>query len=98
MTPFLVTSEFLMLLSKRVEINRSYMKVHRIIEEDFPGLEDKIEQARRNDGRSLRQIVEAAGTTQQHWRRIEAGFSKSLPLETIRDIEQALGVDLGVDV
>ena len=74
------------------------MKVHRIIEQDFPSLPEEVKRARYKDGRSLREIVAAAGTTQQHWRRIEEGFVKSLPLETVRNIEEALGIDLGVDV
>jgi len=74
------------------------MRVRRVIEKDYPNLSAEVKEARYKDGRSLRKIVDAAGTTEQHWRRIEEGFVKSMPLETVRNIENALGIDLGVDV
>ena len=74
------------------------MRVRRVTEKEYPNLSAEIKAARYKDGRSLRKIVAAAGTTEQHWRRIEEGFAKSMPLETVRNIEDALGIDLGVDL
>jgi len=74
------------------------MRVRKVTEKEYPQLSSQIKDARYKDGRSLRKIVEAAGTTEQHWRRIEEGFAKSMPLETVRNIEDALGIDLGVDL
>jgi transcriptional regulator with XRE-family HTH domain len=74
------------------------MRVRRITEKEYPNLSSQIKAARYKDSRSLRKIVEAAGTTEQHWRRIEEGFAKSMPLETVRNIENALNIDLGVDL
>nr|WP_237741490.1 helix-turn-helix transcriptional regulator [Anabaena sp. PCC 7108] len=50
---------------------------------------------RESDPRSLKAICEAAGISQMNWYRIEKE-QQSLPEETLRKIEEVLGVDFGV--
>ena len=69
------------------------MKVTYIVEIEVVGLGDRIRAARA--GRSLVELCAAAGMSTQNWYRIEAE-RQSLPLDTLRQIESALGVDLGV--
>ncbi len=71
------------------------MKVIRVIEVDAPGLGQMIRRAREKDPRNMTQIAAAAGMSTQNWYRIE-DERQSLPEETLRAIEQALGVDFGI--
>lgn len=63
---------------------------------EFPGLGERIKQLRLNSGKPLAQLAADAGVSVPHWNRIENERVKDLPEETLRGIEQALGVDLGV--
>jgi transcriptional regulator with XRE-family HTH domain len=58
---------------------------------DIPGLEQKIKQARLATGTSMTVLCGAAKITSAYWYRIEAGQINSLPVETLRRIEAALG-------
>ena len=64
---------------------------------DVPGLGAKIKEVRETDSRSLKAIYEAVGMSQMNWYRIEEE-KQSLPLETLRKIEEVLGVDFGVNL
>jgi transcriptional regulator with XRE-family HTH domain len=73
------------------------MKVRRTIEKEVPRLGQKIKQAREADDRSLEAICSEVGISRVYWYDIESERVRSaLPEETLRKIEKALGVDLGV--
>ena len=62
---------------------------------DVRGLGQAIKRARLKDGRPLRQICAQVGMTTANWYRIESE-NQTLPLETLRNIEEILGVSFGV--
>ena len=72
------------------------VKVERTQLLDVPGLGDQIKAARENSDRPLRELANAAGMTTANWYRIENEEVKRLPEETLRKIEQVLGVEMGV--
>lgn len=63
---------------------------------DFEGLGAKIREYRKQSGKSLAQLAAAADISVPHWSRIENEKVGELPLSTLRSVEKALGVDLGV--
>lgn len=64
---------------------------------DFPRLGQRIRQAREQDGRSLTEICRTSGISRSYWYQLEGEDLRSPATEeVIRKIEQALGVDLGV--
>lgn len=64
---------------------------------DFPGLGERIRQARENDDRSLSQICRESGISRSYWYQLEAeDLRSSATEEIIRKIEQTLNIDLGV--
>ena len=71
------------------------MKVYKVIEVEIEGLGEEIEAARRQDPRSLADICRQANMSPVNWNRIEKEQQR-LPIETLRLIEQVLGVDFGV--
>ena len=75
----------------------SLMKVTKTISIDVPGLGAKIKEARVADSRSLKAICEAVGMSQMNWYRIEEE-KQSLPIETLRNIEEILGVEFGINL
>lgn len=74
---------------------QTLMKVERKIIIDAPGLGTRIKAAREADTRSLKDIASAANMSSMNWYRIEAE-EQTLPEETLRKIEEVLGVDFGV--
>ena len=72
------------------------MKVRKVIEIDVPKLGDRIRQARETDSRSLAEICRQMPMSTMNWYRIEAEETKALPVETLKRIEEVLGVDFGV--
>lgn len=72
------------------------MKVKKVIEIEVPELGKRIKKAREANKRSLTDLCAAAGMTTANWYRIESEDTKSLPIETLRKIEDVLGVDFGV--
>jgi transcriptional regulator with XRE-family HTH domain len=74
----------------------SAMLVTKVISIEVVGLGEKIKQARMRDPRSLKAICDRAGMSSTNWYRIEEE-KQSIPLETLRKIEDVLGVDLGVE-
>ena len=74
---------------------QTLMRVIRETIVDAPNLGQRIKQARETDPRSLKAICEAVGMSQMNWYRIERE-EQDLPESTLRKIEKALGIDLGV--
>jgi transcriptional regulator with XRE-family HTH domain len=72
------------------------MKVRRTIDKEVPHLGQKIRQAREASGRSVESLIKEAGISRVYWYDIENENVRALPEETLRRIEQTLGVDLGV--
>ena len=64
---------------------------------EVPGLGERIRDARLSDRRSLKSICDAIGMSPQNWYRIEKE-QQSLPIETLRKMEEVLGVDFGVKI
>lgn len=64
---------------------------------EVPGLGERIRDARLADRRSLKSICDAIGMSSQNWYRIEKE-QQSLPIETLRKIEEVLNVDFGVKI
>lgn len=75
---------------------KTLMKVRRVTDVDAPGLGGKIRDVRKADPRSLTDLAADAGMTTANWYAIENEEIKALPLETLRRIEEVLGIDLGV--
>jgi transcriptional regulator with XRE-family HTH domain len=71
------------------------VEVLRVQKIDVPNLGAKIKAARKADSRTLSTIAAAAGMSAQNWYRIE-DERQTLPEDTLRLIEQVLGVDFGV--
>lgn len=71
------------------------MKVVHKIDIEVPDLGSKTRKA---SDLPLTQLAARAGMSYTNWYKIESGEAKSVPLETIRAMEEALGVDLGVDL
>lgn len=63
---------------------------------DFPGVGSRIREYRKKAGKPLAQLAAEAGISVPHWNRIENEKIGEVPLDTLRGIEKALGVDLGV--
>jgi transcriptional regulator with XRE-family HTH domain len=74
---------------------RPLVKVVRTQEREVPNLGKRIEKARKADSRSLTQLCALVGMTAANWYRIESE-KQMLPEETLRRIEEVLGVDFGV--
>lgn len=72
------------------------MKVRKVIDIEVANLGDRIRQAREADRRSLAEICRQIPMTTMNWYRIETEETKALPVETLRRMEEVLGVDFGV--
>ena len=73
------------------------MKVRKTVDIEIPGLGAKIKAARESDRRSLSEICRQIEMSTMNWYKIEDEVTKALPLETLRNIEEVLGVDFGID-
>ncbi len=85
-----------MIYNKGGKVAGTLMKVRKVIEIEVPGLGSRIRQAREVDSRSLAEICRQVPMTTMNWYRIEAEETKALPIETLRRIEEVLGVDFEV--
>lgn len=65
---------------------------------EFPGLGQKIKDLRQKSSKSMTELAAAAGISVPHWNRIEKEKIQELPIDTLRGIEKALEVDLGVHI
>ncbi len=63
---------------------------------DIPRLGERIKKARQGTEKSLTRLAADAGISVPHWHRIENEKVVELPVETLRRIEQALGISLGI--
>jgi transcriptional regulator with XRE-family HTH domain len=63
---------------------------------NFPGLGERIKEYRLSSSKPLTLLAANAGISVPHWNRIENEKVRDLPIDTLRGIEKALGVDLGV--
>jgi transcriptional regulator with XRE-family HTH domain len=75
------------------------VKVRRIIklEVDVPGLGERIKQAREARGRPVTQLAKEVGISRNYWYQLEAeAVLGGVAEETLRKIEEVLGIDLGV--
>lgn len=76
--------------------NLQVKRVKEVVRE-FPGLGQRIRQARERDIRSLSEICREYGISRSYWYQLEAEDLRSPATEDIiRKIEKALSVDLGV--
>jgi transcriptional regulator with XRE-family HTH domain len=76
------------------------VQVKRIVEfvREFPGLGQRIRQAREQDKRALTTICRECGLSRSYWYQLESEDLRSaVTEEAIRKIEKVLGVDLGVN-
>lgn len=64
---------------------------------EFPGLGKRIKEYRQASNKSLAELAAEAGISVPHWNRIENEKVQELPLLTLRGIEKALDVDLGMN-
>lgn len=77
------------------------VKVRRIIkrEVEVPDLGSRIKQAREADPRSVTQLAKLAGISRNYWYQLEAeSVLGGVAEETLRKVEEVLGVDLGVEI
>jgi ribosome-binding protein aMBF1 (putative translation factor) len=79
-------------------IEQLLMKVRRVVEKEVPNLGARIKEARETDSRSLAEICRQIPMTPMNWYKIEAEETKALPIETLRRIEEVLGVDFEVEL
>ncbi len=63
---------------------------------ECPGLGAKIRELRIASKKQLTQLAADAGISVPHWNRIENEKVKVLPEETLKGIEKALGLSLGI--
>lgn len=75
------------------------VKVRRIVKQevDFPGLGEQLKEARLKSDRSLTQLAASVGISRNYWYQLEAeAVLGGVTLDTLRKIEDVLGVDFGV--
>jgi transcriptional regulator with XRE-family HTH domain len=74
------------------------VKIRRCIDKEIEGLGDRIRQARKESGETIELLAGKAGISRVYWYDIEKErIRDSLPEETLRRIEKALNLDLGVN-
>lgn len=75
------------------------MKVRRIVKQevDINNLGNRIKEARLKSDRSLSQLAASVGISRNYWYQLEAeAVLGGVAEDTLRKIENVLGVDLGV--
>lgn len=73
----------------------AFMRITHELHADIPGLGERIKNAREESGKTTTDLARAAGMSRGNWYRIESEELKSIPLDTLKRIEDALAVDLG---
>jgi DNA-binding XRE family transcriptional regulator len=71
------------------------MKIVWTISDYIPELGEQISKAREASGKTTAYLAREAGMSKTNWFRIENEEIKSLPVTTLKRMENALGVDLG---
>lgn len=77
-------------------LTNTSIEVVRQIRVNAPGLSEQIKAAREADGRSVQVLATAAGISSGYWYQIENNQRRWVSEETLRGIETALSIDLGV--
>ena len=75
------------------------MKIRRIVKQevDLPGFGERLKEARLKSDRPVTQLAAAAGISRNYWYQLEAeAVLGGVALDTLRKIEEVLGVDFGV--
>ena len=79
------------------EMSAALVKITWTQEMEVSGLGKRIEAARRQSKRSVADLAKAAGISRAYWYDLEQErIRQSVPIETIRNVEESLGVDFGV--
>jgi transcriptional regulator with XRE-family HTH domain len=73
------------------------MDVVKQVRVTVPDLSSKVKDARLLDGRSAQALATAAGISTAYWYQIENNQRQWLSEEILRGIENALGIDFGVN-
>lgn len=73
------------------------VKIRITKEIDAPGIGKKIKDARMVDGRSVQTLATLAGISLAYWYQVEQEKMQSISEEHFRGIQNALGVDFGVN-
>lgn len=63
---------------------------------EVPELPKQMAQAQKKSGKSISEICEAVGFSRTYWYQIVNGREEAIAEETLRKIEETLGVDFGV--
>lgn len=72
------------------------MRVRKTIEVQVDDLPERLAQANNESRKTLAQICREAGITPTYWYSLVRGKKDSIPHTTLKNLEFALGVDLGV--
>lgn len=75
------------------------VRVRRIIKQevDIPGLGEQLKKAREADERSVTELARLVGISRNYWYQLEAeAVMGGVAEDTLRRIEEVLGVDFGV--
>ncbi|MCC5664874.1 helix-turn-helix domain-containing protein [Nostoc sp. CHAB 5784] len=78
-----------------IHLEATLMRI--VITREVPGLGAKIREVRKLSEKTVTELAAEAGISTSHWHRIENEKIQELPLETLRGIERALAVDLGIE-
>ncbi len=74
----------------------SFMRIRKVDEVDVPDMAARLKSARVADDRSLAEICRQVGVSPQYWYNLERGAVSTMSFETLRKIEEVLGVDFGI--
>lgn len=77
-------------------MTQAMMKITKKIELEVIDLGSRIKKARKRSEKPLTQLAREAGMSATNWYRIEKE-EQELPIETLRKIEEVLGVEFDVD-
>ncbi|MBW4603985.1 MAG: helix-turn-helix domain-containing protein [Calothrix sp. FI2-JRJ7] len=74
------------------------MKVRKIERKEIetPELPKQIAQAQKESGKPVSEICQAVGFSRTYWYQLVNGREEAIAEETLRKIEEVLGVDFGV--
>lgn len=74
------------------------VKVRKIERKEIetPELPKQIAEAQKKSGKPISEICQAVGFSRTYWYQLVNGREEAIALETLRKIEEVLGVDFGV--
>lgn len=76
---------------------KNVMEVVRTIKIKADNLPKRLKEARIKDGRSVQALATYAGISTAYWYQIEKGDRNIVSEETIRKIEEVLGINLEIN-